>query len=107
MLTDEETEIQPQFLWDFVPILDPKFKVLCLRAPACFASPTTFAPRCHAPAVPAVQESPALARPAPGDIFSQATSSSRKCLPQPLGLFQTCSRLKAQLREAETGRSLP
>lgn len=39
-------------------------------------------------------------------VFVQATSSSTERLPHPLCLLQTCSSLKAQLREAETGESL-
>lgn len=76
----------------------------CSRGPqpALPAQPP-FLPRCHAPATPAVQESPALARLASVGIFVQATSASTECLPQPLCLFQTCASLQAQLREAETG----
>lgn len=53
---------------------------------------------CHVSAIPAFEESPALAELASVDSFVQVMSSLTECLPHPLCLFQTCSTFKARLR---------
>lgn len=53
---------------------------------------------CHVRAVPALEESPALAELASMDSFVQVMSCLTECLPHPLCLFQTCSTFKAKLR---------